>query len=78
MGNVLILGTFDGVHIGHRALLEKGKELCDNSDTPIAVLFSNHPAEVLGKSICFIDTKQERERKISSLGVKYLYLPRIV
>lgn len=58
----LTIGVFDGVHAGHRFLLEEMKK-----KGSVAVLtFSNHPSEVLrGKqvpSLCPLDERLERLR----------------
>ncbi len=59
---VLALGMFDGVHTGHRALLERAKHLAAALDTSCtAYTFSNHPAELIGKKVRLLCTAEERE-----------------
>lgn len=43
---VLVLGNFDGVHIGHRAVLSRAREL-DPGAKIVAVTFWPHPAAVV-------------------------------
>ena len=46
---VIALGFFDGVHLGHAALLRAAKQrAAECKATAAALLFDRHPAEVLG------------------------------
>lgn len=43
---VLAIGNFDGVHLGHMALLQHARELADVNDLPLHVLtFEPHPRQ---------------------------------
>ncbi len=45
---VAIIGNFDGVHAGHRALLSRAREMASGpGDRVVAVTFDPHPAAVL-------------------------------
>lgn len=44
---VAIIGNFDGVHAGHRALVRRARERAGASGVVIAVTFDPHPAAVL-------------------------------
>ncbi|MGB8366694.1 MAG: bifunctional riboflavin kinase/FAD synthetase [Rhizomicrobium sp.] len=45
-GAVLVVGNFDGVHVGHRALIAEARRLADERNGPLAVLaFEPHPQE---------------------------------
>jgi riboflavin kinase/FMN adenylyltransferase len=44
---VVIIGNFDGVHGGHRALLRHARDLAGADSRVIAVTFDPHPAAVL-------------------------------
>jgi len=47
-GSVLTIGAFDGVHLGHRAVLRLVRELADARGLSAAlVTFDRHPAEVV-------------------------------
>ena len=68
---VVALGMFDGVHLGHRALmtrlLEEAKRLCA---IPVVYTFSNHPLEVLGGNVRLLSTVRERNALLRSLGAE--------
>lgn len=45
---VVALGTFDGVHLGHRAIVERAASMAlALGGTPIALTFDRHPADVI-------------------------------
>lgn len=47
-GNVVTIGAYDGVHLGHRALLEKVRVIADDRGLGTALLtFDKHPAQVV-------------------------------
>jgi riboflavin kinase / FMN adenylyltransferase len=49
VGCAVALGNFDGVHLGHRELLGRLRQMADHHGAPaLAVTFHPHPAEVLG------------------------------
>lgn len=46
--SIITIGNFDGVHIGHRAIIERSRQLGDECELPVVVLtFEPHPASVL-------------------------------
>ncbi len=47
-GAVVAVGNFDGVHLGHRAVIERARALARAEGAPLAVLtFEPHPRQVL-------------------------------
>ncbi|MDD3876461.1 MAG: bifunctional riboflavin kinase/FAD synthetase [Bacteroidales bacterium] len=70
------VGTYDGVHIGHRQVLNKLKETAErNHCQSVVVTFSPHPRIVLnqGKSdLKLIDTEEEKYEKIKQIGIDNL------
>lgn len=62
----LILGFFDGVHAGHRAVIESAFEYSDNV---ILVTFKESPAVYFGQKAEYIMSRQKSLEKIKSLGV---------
>ena len=66
---VIALGFFDGVHIGHGALLERTVALGKEYGVPTAALtFHIHPDELVrGESILLLNTREEREYLVKKL-----------
>lgn len=49
---VMALGTFDGVHLGHQAVIEKAKEKAKKLTLPVAIYtFCPHPLKVLKPAV---------------------------
>ena len=61
------IGTFDGVHVGHRAVV--GAAL-DAGLTPTVVTFHPHPREVLGYEVELLSTLERRLELLAELGVE--------
>ena len=48
-GTVVVIGNFDGVHVGHVAVLRRALEISEARGlAPVVLTFNPHPAEVLG------------------------------
>ena len=47
----LTLGNFDGVHLGHRRLLDAGRSVLGDTGRLVAVTFDPSPAMVLGQPV---------------------------
>ena len=72
---VLALGTFDGVHLGHQALLMRGGELANQLGCPLAVCtFEPHPLRVLRPEATppLLTTLPERAALMAEFGVDSL------
>lgn len=61
------IGTFDGVHLGHRQVLRAavGARL-----TPTAVTFDPHPREVFGYRVELISTLERRLELLAGAGIE--------
>lgn len=76
-GCSLTIGTFDGVHIGHREIIDRlVKSAREKNHLAVVLTFFPHPRMVLQKdtSIRLIDTLKEKERLLASLGVDILVI----
>ena len=66
MKRSLILGFFDGVHIGHQAVIKSALEF---SDDTLLITFKESPAKYFNKEYEYILSREESVNKIKSLGV---------
>lgn len=49
----LTIGNFDGVHLGHQAILRRLKQVAKNLDIPACVMtFEPHPREFFTPRLC--------------------------
>ncbi len=74
---ILTLGTFDGVHIGHRSILKKLNENTENGKFESVVLtFFPHPRIVLqGKSdLKLLNTINEKIDLLEKIGIQNLII----
>lgn len=71
----IALGFFDGVHLGHRAVIKSAVNFArENGNKSAVITFSDHPCCYFW-GVCpkYILTREEREKRIEKLGVDYLY-----
>jgi len=61
------LGTFDGVHLGHRRVIETA---LDTGPEPTVVTFDPHPRTALGNRVELLSTLERRLELIGELGVE--------
>ena len=69
---VACIGFFDGVHLGHRYLLNLLKQRADASGYASAVVtFANHPRTVISPDtpVALIDTAEEKSSLLAACGV---------
>ena len=73
---VLTVGTFDGVHEGHKALMHKVVEVAKKKGArSLVVTFDPHPRTIISKKndgIKLLTTLQERAEILSEIGVDVL------
>jgi riboflavin kinase/FMN adenylyltransferase len=61
------IGTFDGVHLGHRALVRAAVEA---GPTPTVVTFDPHPRSVLGNRVELLATLERRLELLADAGIE--------
>ena len=61
------IGTFDGVHLGHRRVL---RAAVDAGLTPTAVTFHPHPRTALGNRVELLTTLERRLELIAECGIE--------
>lgn len=65
-GQAVVIGTFDGVHLGHRRVIEEALA----TGLPVrALTFQPHPRVVLGNFVELVSTLERRLELLSELGV---------
>ena len=72
---VVTVGFFDGVHVGHRAVLRRTVDAAREREVPsVAVTFDRHPREVLtpGKEPRLLTTVQRKADLIEEAGIDAL------
>lgn len=75
-GSVVTAGNFDGVHLGHQALLKQLRNKADLLQLPLCVLlFEPQPAEFFNKNEApaRLSNLREKIRIMKNLGVDYVY-----
>jgi riboflavin kinase/FMN adenylyltransferase len=75
--SIVTIGTFDGVHIGHKLILEKLIQNAKERDCESVVLtFFPHPRMVLQESsdVKLINTIEEKSELIGNIGIENLII----
>src|SRR6185312_12217444 len=75
---IVTIGTFDGVHVGHRKIISGIKELAESAGGETVLLtFFPHPRMILhpeDESIKLINTINEKAELLEQLGVDHLII----
>ncbi len=67
-GSAVVIGVLDGVHLGHRELIAKAKDVAGGL-TVVVLTFDPHPSVVLGKSeVPVLTNLSEREVLVTQAG----------
>jgi riboflavin kinase/FMN adenylyltransferase len=72
---IFALGFFDGVHLGHQALLRQCCALAAQEDCqPAALTFDTHPGALLrGAAPVLLNTSEDRLRLLRTFGIGSVY-----
>lgn len=74
-GTMIALGMFDGMHIGHRALVATNTEVAiANGLEPIVYTFKQHPCYVFGTAPDPLDRFVDRAAVMKQLGAERVIL----
>jgi riboflavin kinase / FMN adenylyltransferase len=74
LGAVITVGTFDGVHLGHRAILSRVASRATERSLPsVLVTFEPHPLEVVNPAAAplLLSTTKEKLELVAECGVDY-------
>lgn len=77
-GRIAVVGMFDGLHAGHRFLLEQlQSEGVDRGLHPLAVTFANHPLEIIapGRAPLLLSTPDEKSSLFAETGMEAEIIP---
>lgn len=76
--NVVTTGTFDGVHLGHRTILERVCNIAKAKNREsVLLIFHPHPRQVLfpdSSKMFFLTTLAEREELLEKSGIQNLII----
>ena len=73
----LVLGNFDGVHLGHTALIEKLKETNSCRENKLALgafCFEQHPSHYFGNPIPLLCSNEEKLELLRRAGLQFVIL----
>lgn len=75
-GSVIVIGNFDGVHLGHQALLKKAKNIASEKGSKVGVLtFEPHPRQLFrdDEPPCRITPSELKNERLKDCGVDFVF-----
>ena len=76
--SALTIGSYDGVHFGHKKILNEVVKYSSSLNIPsVLITFNPHPREVLGNktsSFSLIMNSEQKLKHISSMGIDIVYV----
>lgn len=74
--NIIAIGSFDGIHKGHKKILDKTLSLAKDKGIKSGILtFEPHPQEVVGEenTHLYISSKSQKRKTIKDMGFDYYF-----
>ena len=77
---VVTTGSFDGVHIGHKSILNRLNKLAESiGGESVLITFHPHPRKILfpetaGKNLFLINSQEEKIKLLEQTGLKNLLI----
>ena len=73
---VVSIGVFDGVHRGHRSILDRAvQEARDRDATSVVVTFDPHPAKVVGRPVpATLSSLRRRAQLLGEVGIERMFV----
>jgi riboflavin kinase/FMN adenylyltransferase len=75
-GAAVAIGNFDGVHLGHQAVIDVVRKIADDSGSPLGILtFEPHPREYFSPDAPAFKlmSAEAKANRLEKLGVNHLY-----
>ncbi|ACY40105.1 bifunctional riboflavin kinase/FAD synthetase [Blattabacterium sp. (Blattella germanica) str. Bge] len=71
---ILTIGIFDGVHMGHKKIIQNLILSAEKKYCPVLITFHPHPKEILnpGKKFFYLNTISERIYNLKKIGIEHL------
>jgi riboflavin kinase/FMN adenylyltransferase len=80
LNSVVTTGSFDGVHVGHRTIINRLRTIAaENGGVSVLVTFYPHPRKILypntqGKDLQMINTQREKIQLLEKAGLDHLVI----
>src|SRR5690606_9957103 len=77
-GSIMVLGNFDGVHVGHKALIERARKLAEERNAPLGLMSSEpHPRQFLNPAGApfRLTSRVGKRLGFAQHGIELLYEP---
>src|SRR5579863_7399027 len=75
---VVTIGTFDGVHLGHRKIIERLRQIArDTGGETVILTFFPHPRMIIhpeDQNLKMINTMEEKAQLLEQMGVDHLII----